>query len=74
MVQVRDGRFDGVPEFESLPLLVQPWLVLLTETVTSAELFAIEHSLSAIRCECDARREAELAFSWLQRGCGAIRA
>ena len=68
MVQVLDGRLDGVPEFESLPMLVQPWLALLTETVTSAELFAIEHIITAVRHECDARREVELAFSWLQQG------
>lgn len=68
MVQVLNSRFDGVPEFASLPALLQSWYVLLSDTATSPELFAVEYAIGAVRLEREARREAELAFFWVQQG------
>ena len=71
MVQVLDGAdaFESFESFQCSPVIVlQPWMAMVQEVTTTAELSAMAHAVEAARYELEAFWYYRYAMSWLPYG------
>jgi len=71
MIQVLDGAdaFDAFASFQCPPMVVlQPWMAMVPQVTTTAELSVLAYAVEAARYELEAFEYYRYAVSWLSYG------